>query len=498
MQDRLDSWKAIADYLKRSTRTVQRWEREEGLPVQRLQHEKQGSVYAFKAELDRWWSAHGTRLPEIVQIRTQTEPAVAVLPFADMSQEKDQAYFCEGIAEEIINSLSQIKGLRVASRTSTFRYRASGADSREIARKLRVGTLLEGSVRKSGDRLRIAVQLTSAESAFQLWAARYDREMKDIFAIQDEIASAVAQALEVRFGGNGEATAHRPTTTNVRAYDLYLRGRSYYYQYSPRGIEFALQLFLRAIEADSAYARAYAGLADCWSYLYLYSKRNETVRAQADWASRKALELDPDCAAAQAAHGFSLSMGGQDQEAEEAFERAKELDPDLFEAHYLHARHAFTRGQAAKAVRSYEEAMRIRPDDYQSPLLMAQIYEDLARPDDAIAVRRKGIELALRRAETNPDDVRALYMAANGLVALGEREKGRRLAERALEIQPDDPMMLYNVGCIFSMLGLAERALDCLERAVATGLTQKAWYERDNNLDAVRNHPRFQRLLLTF
>jgi adenylate cyclase len=205
--------------------------------------------------------------------------------------------------------------------------------------------------------------------------------------------------------------------------------------------------------------------------------------------------MDPVSAAALASRGFSLSLNGRDKEAEDAFALAKQLDPGLFEAYYFHARHAFTRGQSETAARLYEEAMRVRPEDYQSPLLVAQIYDDLGRAADALAARKRGVEIAALRQQTNPDDARALYMAANGLVALGEREKGCRLAERALALQPDDPMLLYNVGCIFSMLGLIDQALDCLEKAAATGLTQKAWYEHDNNLNAARDHPRFRRLL---
>ena len=139
--------------------------------------------------------------------------------------------------------------------------------------------------------------------------------------------------------------------------------------------------------------------------------------------------------------------------------------------------------------------MRVRPDDYQSPLLVAQIYDDAGRHSDAAAARRRGIEIAERHLRLNPDDARALYMAANGLVALGERRRGRQYAERALAIRPDDPMLLYNAGCIFSLLGLVEAALDCLEKAAATGLTQKGWYEHDSNLDPLRDHPRFQELL---
>ena len=273
MQDRLDSWKSIAAYLNRGARTVQRWERDEGLPVRRLQHDKLGSVYAFKTELDGWWSARGSELTASAQGSTTTAAAVAVLPFVDLSREQDQAYFCEGITEEIIHSLSRIPVLRVASRTASFQFRAAGADCRGIAKKLRVGALLEGSVRKSGKRLRIAVQLASAGSAFQLWSARYDRDMRDIFSIQDEIAAAVAEALAVHFKNGAGEPPRKPPTTNVDAYDSYLRGRAYYYQYSPRGMDFALHMFLRALQLDRNYAQAYAGLADCWSYLYLYSKR---------------------------------------------------------------------------------------------------------------------------------------------------------------------------------------------------------------------------------
>ena len=287
----------------------------------------------------------------------------------------------------------------------------------------------------------------------------------------------------------------KPQTTDVRAYDCYLRGRCYYYQYSPKFMEFALQMFMRAMEIDPDYAQAYAGLADCWSYVYLYSNRSEVVRAQADWASQKAVELDPGSASAQASRGLSLSLEKRSEEAEASFEKAIELDPGLFEAWYFYARHSFAQGQPEKAARLYTEAMRVNPDDYQAPLLVAQVFDDLGRKADAEAVRRRGIEIAERRIQLNPDDARALYMAANGLVALGEREKGRQAAERARSIRPDDPMLLYNVGCIFSMLGLVGPALDCLEKAAGSGLTQRGWYEHDSNLDPLRSQPRFQQIL---
>ena len=493
--DRLDSWKEIAAYLKRGARTVQRWEREEGLPVHRLVHDKLGSVYAYRPELDAWWRSREAELANEPPLPAETAPSVAVLPFADMSQERDQAYFCEGMAEEILDALSGIQGLRVSSRTASFHARTPDADTREIGRRLRVGTLLEGSVRKSADQLRIVVQLTDAESGFQLWSGRYDRQMRDIFAVQHEIAENVVRALEVTLSQNERTALGKPRTADVRAYDCYLRGRKFYYQYSPQAVEFALQMFIHAMELDPHYPQAYAGLADCWSYLFLYSGRNEAVREQADWASLRAVEMDPRSGQAWASRGLSLSLSGKNDEAEKAFDLAIQLAPDLFEAYYFHARHCFATGQFEKAARLYGESMRVNPDDYQSPLLLAQIYDDLGRPAEATVARQRGIEVAERHLRLNPDDARAFYMAANALVALGKLPRGQQWAERALAMRPDDPMLLYHVGCIFSMLGRVEPAIECLEKAASNGLTQKGWYEHDSNLDPLREHARFRDLV---
>ena len=493
--DRLDSWKEIAAYLKRGARTVQRWERGEGLPIHRLQHDSLGSVYAYRSELDAWWAGRESEPKDEGGAEAPSAMVVAVLPFVDMSQEQDQAYFCDGIAEEIINALSRLKGLRVVSRTASFRFRNKGADTRDVGRQLHADTLLEGSVRKADNRLRIGVQLSQAGNGYQLWSGRYDRELKDIFAIQDEIARSVVEALQVTLTPNDADALQRHSTNDIGAYDCYLRGRSYYYRYSIQGIQFALELFLQAMQIDPNYVQAYAGLADCWSYMYLYSDRSEAVREQADWASQKAVEMDPGSAQAQASRGMSLSLHGRNGEAETAFETAIRLDDGLFEAYYFYARHCFAAGQLEKSVQLYERACRSNRCDFQSPLLMAQIYDDLGLSDQALSARKSGVEIAERHLKLNPDDTRALYMAANGLVALGEKARGSAAAEQALALQPDDPMLLYNVGCVFSMLHLVEPALECLEQAAKRGLTQKSWYHNDSNLNALRGDPRFQQLL---
>jgi len=422
-------------------------------------------------------------------------PSIAVLPFADMSREKDQGYFCDGIAEEIINALCRVQGLRVASRTSSFQYKEPTADLREIGNALRVDTILEGSVRKSEHRLRITVQLIEAGRGFHLWSESYDRELRDVFSIQQEIAHAVVRALRVTLSPQEKGALAEVPTSHVQAYDYYLRGRSFYYRYGRHDIEFALQLFSRAIELDPEYALAHAGLADCWSYIYLYSERKDSVRQQAETSGRRAVELAPELAQAQASLAVALSLGPRKDEAQAAFEKAIRLDPGLFEAWYFYARQAFAAGDMPKAASLYEEAMRVRPEDFYSPLLVAQVYLELGRPDEARAARERGVALVERRVDLHPDDARALYMGANGLVALGRKDKGLEWARRARRIDPDDPMLLYNLGCIHSLAGDIEEAIDCLERAAAGGLLQKGWYEHDGDLDPLRGHPRFKALL---
>jgi serine/threonine protein kinase/Flp pilus assembly protein TadD len=421
--------------------------------------------------------------------------SVAVLPFHDMSPDRDQDYLCEGIAEEIMIALGKVRGLRVVSRTAAFRFKSKEADVEEVGEKLGVSTLLNGSVRKSGDHLRISVELIDAADGFRLWSDRYDCDIKDVFAIQDEIARRVVEALQLTLSA-GERDALRKTSTrDINAFEYYLRGRKFFYLYNKRGIAFARELFERAIAIDPAYARAYAGLADCHSYEYLYAGRDPANLEKAVAAAAKAVQLDPELAEAHASLGTALSLSGRHPEAEDAFRTAIRIDSDLFEAHYFYARDSFAQGKLEQAIQEYEEASRARPQDYQSALLVGQIYDDLGRHEEAAASRRRGVAIAEEHLNLNPDDVRALYMGANGLVALGELEKGLDWARRALALEPDDPMVIYNVACIYSLAGRAAEALDCIERAVEAGLTQRGWLEHDSNLDLIRKEPRFQALL---
>jgi TolB-like protein/Tfp pilus assembly protein PilF len=425
----------------------------------------------------------------------QSRGSVAVMAFSDMSPARDQEYFCDGIAEEIINNLVRIRGLRVASRTSSFAFKGKPEDARVIGKKLGVAHILEGSVRKSGSQLRITAQLIKVEDGCHVWSEGYDRALKDIFSIQDEIARSIAAALKITLSSVEQRAIGKAPTTDLEAYDYYLRGRQYFYQYKRKGIEFALKMFTRAIELDPDFVRAYAGTADCSSFLYLYAGSHEEHRKQADAMSRKALELDPESAEAHASRGIAHSLKNDYKAAAAEFETAIRLDPMLFEAYYFYARVSFAAGDLRKSTHLYERAMEVNPQDYQSPLLVAQIYSDLGDKEKAKASRLRGIRVAEARLKLNPDDTRALYMGANGFVALGDFEQGLEWAKQALEIDPDEPMVLYNVACIQSLAKRFNDALDSLEKAVRSGLTQKGWLEHDSNLDPLRQSPRYKKLI---
>jgi non-specific serine/threonine protein kinase len=422
-------------------------------------------------------------------------PSIAVLPFADMSPAKDQDYFCEGMAEEIINSLSGIQGLHVASRTSAFQFKDAAADIRRIGEQLTVGTVLEGSVRKAGDQLRVTAQLINVSDGYHLWSQRYDRQMKDVFAIQDEIAHNIANALEVTLSPREQHAVPRAPTADVRAYDLYLRGRQFANRFGKRNLIYARTMFTRAIEIDPEYAQAWAGLSECCSSLFMYFEFIEENRQRAVEASRKALELAPGLAEAHVSHGLALWLSGGLDESWDAFETAIRLDPKLFEAYYAFARACFKQGRLEQAAALFEQASTVRPEDYQALLLLPQVYMALGRKAEAIDACKRGLEVAERTLELNPDDARALYLGAGAHVWLGDRETGLDRIRRAREIDPSDPAILYNAACIYVRAGETQHALECLEKSRLVEYPPNDWLENDSDMDPLRSEPRFQALL---
>jgi len=425
----------------------------------------------------------------------QAVKSIAVLPFTNTSADPENEYFTDGMAEEIINALSKIKSLGVASRTSVFAYKGKTVDIREIGRKLEVSAVLEGSVRKMGKKIRVSAQLVSVVNGLQLWSERYDREIEDVFAIQDEIAQNIVKALRVVLSDDEKKAIEKVSTDNVHAYDYYLRGRTYFHQHRRTSMEFARKMFTRAIEVDPNYARAYAGIADCCSILYMYFDARESNLKQADKASQKALDLDSDLAEAHSARGLSYSLSKKYLEAQEEFETAMRLDPKLYEAPYFYARACLAQGKPFEAAPLFERAASLRPEDYQAPAFLANAYTAQGRVGEAGKASRRAIKAIEKWLDVNPDDARALNLGATIWSNLGESDKALEWGRRSLQIDPEDPQLLYNVGCVFAVEGMKEDALQCLEQAIDKGYGHREWIEHDSDLNSLRSDQRFQALL---
>ena len=424
-----------------------------------------------------------------------SEKSVAVLYFENLGGSKDDEYFRDGMTEDIITELSKIKELQIFPRAAVLAYRDKPVTGPQVGRELNAACVLSGSLRRAGNRLRITAQLIRAQTGHSIWAERYDRELKDVFEVQDEIARSISQALRVKLSPQEEKAIARRQTDNPQAYDYYLRGRQFFYQFRRKSFDFARQMFARAIVIDPQYARAYAGVADCCSFLYMYWDSTEDNLNEAEAASRKALELDPELAEAHAAGGIALALKKKFDQAQQEFEAAIRLDPKLYEAYYFYARTSFQRGDLVKASELYEKASSLNPDDYQAVSLLVGVYHGLGREAEAAATEMRALQLTERHLERHPEDARALYLGAGILARMGQLDKSYEWARRSLSIEPDETSILYNVACVYALLGRKEDALDCLAKVMEHGIFFKNWAAKDSDLDSLRADPRFQSML---
>jgi TolB-like protein/Flp pilus assembly protein TadD len=441
-----------------------------------------------------WIKGHSRPVKSRARRDGKGPKSIAVLPFTNMSDSADNEYLSDGITEEVINALTRIEGLQVVSRTSAFAYKGRSEDVRTIGNELNVQSVLEGSVQVAGNRLRVTTQLVDVAGGFHLWSERYDREMKDVFAIEDEIAENVVRALRVFLRDEERRALARVPTANVKAYEYYLRGRQFFHQNRRRSLEFAQEMYNRAIEVDPDYALACAGAANASALIHMYYPTSEGTLEEADRASIRALELDPDLAEAHAARGFALVLQKRFDEAEGEFTTAIRLDPKQFEARYFFARGCFQQGKLEQAAQLFDEASRVR-EDYQSAFFAAQSHEALGNEQKAQAGYRRALEVAEKHMDLNPDDPRAATMRAVSLCRLGRKEEGLHWALRALQIDPEDAGVRYNVACLYALEDEPDKAIACLEEAVNVGFGNRGWIENDPDLDSLRGHPRFQALL---
>ncbi|HXZ19577.1 MAG TPA: protein kinase [Candidatus Acidoferrales bacterium] len=423
------------------------------------------------------------------------EQSVAVLYFENLSKSEEDEYFRDGMTEDIITELSKISQLQVFPRAEMLAYRDKPVTAPQVGQELNAAYVLSGSLRRAGNRLRITAQLVETRTRTSVWAEKYDRQMEDVFAIQDEIAQSIASALKLKLTETEKKAIAKTPTADVKAYDYYLRGRQFFYQFRRRGYDFARQMFTRAIEIDPGYARAYAGIADSYSYLYMYWDASEANLVAADDASRKALLLDPGLAEAHVSRGLAISLSKRYDEAELEFQTAIRLDPQLFEAYYFYARACFQQGKMEDSARLFEKASQVKPEDYQSQRSLAMVLRKMGRDKDALEADRRAYQVAEKHLELHPDDARALYLGSSALCELGEKARSLDWARRALAIDPEDCGILYNVACTYALLGKTEESLDCLERAMTHAFWYKRWAQHDPDLDSLRSHPRFHALM---
>jgi serine/threonine protein kinase/tetratricopeptide (TPR) repeat protein len=419
--------------------------------------------------------------------------SIAVLPFANLTGLPDDAYLSDGLSEEVVRALMKVDGLHVATRTAAL-SRELAEDHRAVGRALNVRTVLEGSVRRVGTHLRVTARLVNVEDGYHLWAERFDREMKDVLAIQDEIAESIVRSLRVMLSREERQAIRRGRTDDPEAYAFYLRGRQFFFRFQRKALEHACEMFRRAIAIDPNYARAHAGLADSHSFLHMYFGAGEADLEQAESASARALAIAPGLAEAHAAHGLAVSLRGRYEEAAREFQEAIARDPRLFEARYFYARAAFHEGRIDEALRLFEEACHVR-EDYQARLLWAQCHAALGRTAEAEAAYRHALRVIEDHLELNPGDTRALMLGGSAWARVGERAKALEWGERTLALDPEDAVVLYGVACVFAVAGERERALELLERAVRAGFRKKEWIEHDPDLDAVRAHPRYRAVI---
>ncbi len=400
------------------------------------------------------------------------ENSIAVLPFADLSQQKDQGYFADGISEEILNLLAQVSGLNVAARTSSFAFRDSTSDIREIGRLLNVSAVLEGSVRTAGDRIRLTAQLINVEDGYHIWSKFYDRELTDIFAIQDEVASNIASALVDSF--EGLVTKPESRTDSLAASQAYRTGRLHWWRRTPAELKRAIEMFATALEHDAQFAPAYAAMADTWLLLSLYGnittyKATEKAQAMID----KALAIDPESTEAFAALGLARWQIGQMDAAESALRQAVELNEDYIPAQLWLAGVLGERGRYPEESLVLEQAMLRDP---LNELLMVNYAGNLSTRGDW----HRGKELLAGLLELRPDSTILLRFMAQMELYNGHLVEGWKLANRAFQLQPDNPEDIASLARTWVVLGDTEEAerllLDGLEKAGQNAKLQNAYW----------------------
>jgi non-specific serine/threonine protein kinase len=432
---------------------------------------------------------HTTRSPQALY-----EHSIAVLYFENLSGMKEDEYLRDGITEDITTELSKIKGLKTFSRAMVQAYRDRPVTAGQVGRDLGASYVLVGSLRRAGNRLRINAQLVDATTDFPLWSERYDREMADVFEVQDEIASKIAAALRITLSPQEqEALAARPTE-NLHAYDLYLRGRNYARRVGRQNLQVAVQMYENAVALDPDFALAHAGLANvCAQYYYHFEQQQQWIdRAIA--AAQKASSYGKDDPEIRLAEAWIDVAEGRHNNAVDKVRTAIKSHPDVDGGYYLLGRALFLAGRYQEIVDMMEDALAHAGENYNTCMPIHNALGALGKKEALNNYLHREIAIYEGHVRKVPEDARARVLLANCLAHQGRFDDAQREADMAMALRPDDTMILYNVACVYCQMNNAKDALVALTKAKETGYRSAAWVRQDPDLALLHGNPEFERL----
>ena len=422
------------------------------------------------------------------------EKSIAVLYFENLSGVKEDEYFRDGITEDIITELSKIRGLKIYSRPTVLAYRDRPVTPAQIGQQLHASYVLAGSVRRAGSRLRINAQLVDTHTDFPVWSDRYDREMKDVFEVQDEIARKIAEALRITLSPQEqEALASKPTE-DLQAYDLYLRGKSYARRLTRQDLEFALQMFENAVAQDPKFALAYAAIARVCAEYYYNFQRDQVWVDRAIAASQRAVELRPDLPEVQIASAWISYARNEYETTVQAARQAIGRKRDCEGAYYLLGRALFAAGRYQEVANMAEEALEASGEDYNVYVPIQNALGALGKKDAVQNLLLRRIDALERHLRPVPEDARARVILAGDYATLGRADDAVREANLAIALRPNEATVLYNSACVLCILGKKAEAVAALRKAWDAGFREADWARRDPDLAPLRGDPEFERL----
>ena len=421
------------------------------------------------------------------------QKSVAVLYFENQSGAKEDEYFRDGITEDIVTEISKIAQLQIFPRSEMLAFRDKPVTAQQVGLQLGAAYILEGSIRRSGSRVRITAQLVEASTRHSVWADRFDRQMDDVFAIQEEIARSIAQALRITLTPQEEKIISHKPTENTQAYDFYLRGRGYSRR---QDFEYALQMFEQAIEIDPKFALAHAGIAHVCGVIFEVRDQNPNWMTRGLAACDRATALAPDLPEVLVARARIFYAQKKNDETALLALRAIERKPDCDGAWNILGRAYFASGRYEDAARIAEKAIEFNGDDYNMYIPYEQSLERLGRKKEADGIRERFGKVLRQQLELVPEDVRARILLATLLAHFGdEAEESIRHLQTAVALRPSDSNTLYNAACTYGVLGKKAEALETLRKAFAAGFGNRNWAAKDSDFNCLHDDPEFQKLV---